>query len=190
MSKLMYMDSQYAGITPINMSLVDFFYPVGCYFETSDSSFNPNNTWGGTWEKEAEGKVHVSAGSTYTVGSEYGANTHVHTTYDHTLTENEIPSHSHGPSYLTGCFDLKRIVGNYTINNYVSGICTLQNPGPRAAEGVLAGGSGNSSASRVDINATHTHSAAGGGWAHNHGDTSSSSSWQPSVAVVRWHRTA
>lgn len=27
----------------------DFIYPVGSYFETSDSSFNPNSAWGGTW---------------------------------------------------------------------------------------------------------------------------------------------
>lgn len=25
-------------------------HPVGSYFETSDSEFNPNNEWGGTWE--------------------------------------------------------------------------------------------------------------------------------------------
>lgn len=25
-------------------------YPVGSYFETSDSSFDPNNKWVGTWE--------------------------------------------------------------------------------------------------------------------------------------------
>ena len=31
-------------------SLVDLIYPVGAYIETSDSSFDPNTTWGGTWE--------------------------------------------------------------------------------------------------------------------------------------------
>ena len=28
------------------------FYPVGSYFETSDSTFDPNTEWGGTWEFE------------------------------------------------------------------------------------------------------------------------------------------
>lgn len=27
-------------------------YPVGSYYETSDSNFNPNTEWGGTWNKE------------------------------------------------------------------------------------------------------------------------------------------
>lgn len=34
-----------------NQSQLDFFYPVGSYYETSDSTFNPNARWGGTWEK-------------------------------------------------------------------------------------------------------------------------------------------
>ena len=28
-------------------NLLDFFYPVGSYYETSDVSFNPNEVWGG-----------------------------------------------------------------------------------------------------------------------------------------------
>ena len=27
--------------------LLDFFYPVGSYYETSDSTFDPNSSWGG-----------------------------------------------------------------------------------------------------------------------------------------------
>ena len=45
--------------------LLDLFYPVGSYYETSDTSFNPNNTWGGTWVLETAGMVHVSAGNGY-----------------------------------------------------------------------------------------------------------------------------
>lgn len=30
------------------MTLLDMFYPVGSYYETSDGSFNPNTSWGGT----------------------------------------------------------------------------------------------------------------------------------------------
>lgn len=32
------------------------YYPVGSYYETSDSSFDPNTAWGGTWEKS----THIS----------------------------------------------------------------------------------------------------------------------------------
>ena len=28
---------------------VDMFFPVGSYYETSDASFDPNVSWGGTW---------------------------------------------------------------------------------------------------------------------------------------------
>lgn len=69
-------------------ALFDFIHPVGSYYETSDASFNPNTTWGGTWVLETEGQVHISAGANYIVGSTGGEATH-------TLTIDEMPSHSH-----------------------------------------------------------------------------------------------
>lgn len=32
-------------------------YPIGSYYETSDSTFNPNTAWGGTWTIDIDGKV-------------------------------------------------------------------------------------------------------------------------------------
>ena len=32
--------------------LLEVFYPIGSYYETSDANFNPNTVWGGTWVKE------------------------------------------------------------------------------------------------------------------------------------------
>lgn len=69
--------------------LLDFFYPVGCYFETSDTEFNPNKSWGGKWELETEGLVHIGAGENYVVGATGGSKAVV-------LNVNQIPSHSHG----------------------------------------------------------------------------------------------
>ena len=68
-------------------------WPVGSYYETSDASFDPNTSWGGTWVLESEGQFHVSAGTTYTAGSTGGAATV-------TLTENELPS-------IAGQFNIK-----------------------------------------------------------------------------------
>lgn len=34
------------------LQAMELFYPVGSYFETSDSTFDPNTEWGGTWEFE------------------------------------------------------------------------------------------------------------------------------------------
>lgn len=50
----------------------DMIYPVGSYYETSDTSFDPNTAWGGTWSLETEGLVHIGAGSNYTVGDTGG----------------------------------------------------------------------------------------------------------------------
>lgn len=36
-------------------------YPVGCYFETSNSNFDPNRIWGGEWEEVSTGRWHRTA---------------------------------------------------------------------------------------------------------------------------------
>lgn len=36
---------------------IDFFYPVGSFYETTDIYFNPNTQWGGTWEKIESGRI-------------------------------------------------------------------------------------------------------------------------------------
>ena len=70
------------------LNFLDLFYPVGSYYETQDATFDPNTAWGGTWELEEEGLVHIGAGSTYNLGDTGGEKTH-------TLTINEMPSHIH-----------------------------------------------------------------------------------------------
>lgn len=75
-------------ITAAGGSLIDFFYPVGSYYETSDTTFNPNIRWGGTWVLETEGQVHISAGLNYEVGDTGGEATHL-------LTIDELPPHNH-----------------------------------------------------------------------------------------------
>ena len=79
--------------------LVDYLHPVGSYYETSDGEFDPNTVWGGTWVLEDSGQVHVSAGTGYGIGETGGSKTHVHATKNHTLTVNEIPSHTHDITY-------------------------------------------------------------------------------------------
>ena len=77
-------------------ALWNVLYPVGCYFETSDGSFNPNTAWGGTWVKEIAGQVHVSAGSGYAVS---GA---LNNTSDGGSKDAIIPYHQHTIPALTG----------------------------------------------------------------------------------------
>ncbi len=77
------------------LSMVNYFYPVGSYYETSDTTFDPNIAFGGTWVLETEGQVHVSAGQNYIAGDTGGEATH-------TLIVNEMPSHTHTMLYAGG----------------------------------------------------------------------------------------
>lgn len=72
----------------------DTFYPVGCYFETTDATFNPGTAWGGTWVLEIPGQVHVSAGEGYAVDGAL-TNTSDGGAATVTLTTDEMPNHDH-----------------------------------------------------------------------------------------------
>lgn len=79
--------------------ILNLFYPVGSYYETSDTAFDPNVSWGGTWTLETEGQVHISSGTNYTVAGAL-TNTTDGGESTVTLTVNEIPSHRHSGSTL------------------------------------------------------------------------------------------
>lgn len=66
--------------------LIDTIYPVGSIY-MSVSNTSPSILFGGTWE-QIENKFLLASGSTYSSGATGGEATH-------TLTENEIPSHTH-----------------------------------------------------------------------------------------------
>ena len=80
----------YVAVYGETSSLLDLFYPVGCFFETTDTTFNPNTAWGGAWDEDTSGRVLVArdSGTFATVGSTGGEE-------KHTLTVNEMPSHRH-----------------------------------------------------------------------------------------------
>lgn len=56
-----------------SQSYLDMFYPVGSYYETSNSTFNPNTHWGGTWEKVEEGKFLQATTDNTKVGNSVSA---------------------------------------------------------------------------------------------------------------------
>lgn len=68
--------------------ILDLMHPVGSYYETSNSSFNPNTAWCGTWIREDDGTSLVSYKSSgafnKTIGTIVGEETH-------TLTKSELP---------------------------------------------------------------------------------------------------
>lgn len=76
----------------LNGKLLDFIYPVGSYYETSDTSFNPNTAWGGTWLEDTKGRVTVALDSEDT---DFDTINETGGEKEHTLTIEEIPSHGH-----------------------------------------------------------------------------------------------
>lgn len=167
------MDAHFADKTKVMRALFDFVYPVGSYYETSDASFDPNVTWGGTWSLEASGQVHVSAGTGYTIGATGGSAT---VTLDTTM----IPAHTHGNKSISGSFAIRKYGNNYNMVSGVSGICTsADTTGTGYATDTI---SSLYALQEVKIDASHEHTSVGGGQAHNN--------MQPYIVVNRWHRTA
>ena len=76
-------------------SLLDLIHPVGEYYETSNTSFDPNVSWGGTWEKDNSGCVLVSQdnGTFSSLGSKVGNLQATISAHTHT-----VPAHNHGGS--------------------------------------------------------------------------------------------
>lgn len=59
-------------------------YPIGSIYISTNSDFNPNTTWGGSWVKTADGRCLIGANDEYPLGSTGGEKTH-------TLLEDELP---------------------------------------------------------------------------------------------------
>lgn len=88
-SRVSSLESSSSGVT--KSDVVDWIYPVGSIY-ISVNSTSPANLFGGTWT-QLKDRFLLGAGSTYTNGSTGGE-------ASHTLTVNEMPSHSH-PQYVT-----------------------------------------------------------------------------------------
>jgi len=149
--------------------VLNIFYPVGSYYETSDTAFNPNTAWGGTWVLEAAGKFHVSAGTGYTAGSTGGS------------ADAIVPYHRHSVAKVTAGIT----GGAHThdiANRSVYG-------GSSNYMALYKGGTGTST--NAALSETHTHDlpAHNTDYAGTSGNTTGAN-MPPYIAVNRWHRTA
>ena len=73
---------------------LDAAHPVGSYIETSDTSYDPNESLVGTWILENDGTVLVSKSNT--TGSKFNADIGtIVGEEEHTLTTDELANHSH-----------------------------------------------------------------------------------------------
>lgn len=145
--------------------LFDLVYPVGSVYISTNST-SPETLFGGSWE-QIKDRFLLACGSTYSNGSIGGNATHTHTTGNHTLTIDEMPSHTHTEK-LPESF---RISANGGSGAYVSDATNPTTP--------YAGGTYSSSV---------TTGSRGGDKPHNHGNTGSSNNMPPYLAVYMWKR--
>ncbi len=163
----------------VAQDLIDFFYPVGSYYETSDTSFNPNTTWGGTWKEDSAGRVLVA----------YDASQAEFNTVGKTLGSKYLQSHSHtfsGSSGGAGGHEHEIRYGNsqgdgVNISYAGSGYRILNIESWAWKE---AGWRSNLYASYVG---DHTHTITGSIVSSGSGNAQNI---QPSVVAKRWHRIA
>ena len=159
-------------------------YPVGSIY-MSTSSTSPATLFGGTWT-QLEDCFLLTAGQTYTAGDTGGAASHTHETQNHTLTTNEMPSHTHigRIGYMESGYGMNIP----TWSAYLDGSGT----GPWGASGnnSIKGTNGSTTYSDKNSRRLVDTEGAGGGAAHNHGDTGSSSNMPPYYVVYAWERTA
>lgn len=158
-----------------NKSIVDLVHPVGCYFETSDKSFNPNTYWPDTkWEQITDGRVHIAGGGGYAVGTQGGeANVK--------LSVANMPSHQHGATCAGNGNHFHGSMGE----NYDSSLYGFYDAARNHA-GSNGGIDWDNRVWKTSTDGFHSHTITigntGGGTAHNN--------MQPYTAVARWHRTA
>lgn len=171
-------------------NIIDLIRPVGSLY-WSENSTNPSTIYPGTTWVQITDTFIVAAGSTYKVGSSYGAASHTHTSAAHTHTVNGH-THSTGNHTLT--------VAEMPAHRHNLQIVALSQLNQQVNDDDVAAGNAEPS-----VNGPTAVSNTGGGGAHNHGNTGStslttnsttpgntgsSSNIPPSVAMYCWKRTA
>lgn len=211
------MDAHFKDKAGIMRAMFDFFYPVGSYYETSDANFDPNNAWGGTWEKDSAGRVTVAQNTSETefdvVGETGGSKyiqDHAHgftqpvpkIPKDAITTESTSVAHTHGPDGAT--YHLvtnasavgRRTIKNGTGTSYADNIYTTDGAIVRktATAGMSANANHTHKLPNADYSITNrtTDGAVKGVQTTSHASmsTGGSGNLQPYVVVIRWHRTA
>ena len=156
--------------------LVDVLYPVGMVVEFG-RDIDPNeieSLVGTKWERYGEGRVSIGYSSsdsnfnsvgktggstTINLAHSHTVNSHTHTTGDHVLTIEEMPSHNHTPYYPDFYFHTTSDNIGADIGGNLSGTGYKF---PRTAES-------------SDWGRNNTTAKTGGGEAHNHGSSTASS---------------
>ena len=153
-------NDQYVPLPLLSMTqILDAVYPVGCLYWSSDNT-NPATVLGiGTWTQITDTFI-LAAGSTYTPAAQYTAQAGE---ASHTLTEAELPSHSHAG---------KNSSFFYTSQGTDSG----------EINGMQSGSSFSGSGAEAKVKRTSATATTGSGTAHNN--------MPPYLVRYCWERTA
>ena len=183
----------FAKVKDRTTEYLDIFYPVGSYYETSNTVFNPNTEWGGTWELENGGLVHIGSGAGYSVGDTGGEETHTLT-----KTESGLPSHGHEfirPTVSSSGSVTGGITGGS--HHHAVGWSSVNRGSGSTGTRQVSTVSGSNTNNTSDTTHTHdlpnhTHTLTGGSVSDNTGADAASAhnNMQPYIVVNRWHRTA
>jgi hypothetical protein len=172
------------------LQMLNYIYPVGSYYETSDASFDPNVVWGGTWILESGGRVHISAGKMTNNSTNYWGTDNTDLSGNvcdfpigesggetkHTLDATQMPSHYHNTQ---AAFSIRAM-------SYNGGQPVWGGDGTTVSK--LTGSTPdtitqqNAQNTPYNVKFNKNSDSKGGSKAHNN--------MQPYIVVNRWHRTA
>lgn len=164
------LEERLSSIETFDNNIFDLVYPVGSIYMSVNNT-SPATLFGGTWE-QVKDRFLLSAGNTYTNGATGGEATH-------TLTTNEMPSHTHTQNPHS--HKLSPEHNTWTANNESSTRSRFQtsSSGNKYA---IAQESENGWIWAGTSQTTATNQNTGGGQAHNN--------MPPYIVVNVWKRTA
>lgn len=163
--------------------LLDFFYPVGSYYETSNTSFDPNEEWGGVWVQDTQGYVTVGsgysssstdiAGVTLTTGNTTGQTKYL-------IEQDMMPPYTRVKGAISGYYaritDRQYALGSTSDSGQYE-VIGLTNEPSSTNDYLYVGNEERYTASGVLNDAALAYYFG-------------LDAVQPSIGVVRWHRTA
>lgn len=156
-------------------------YPIGAIYLSIDST-NPTKLFGGTQQQIAQGRTLVGVDTSdidFNIVEKTGGEK------THTLTVDEMPSHTHGSKSLSGYFNIRSCGAkkiDYSITN-VDGIITRNRITWSGTHLKLDASSFNSPYyEKITVDATHEHTSVGENQTHNN--------LQPYYTCYIWLRIA